>query len=259
MKHILFIYCVLVSSLAHAFGEPYQWSAGWAQGTYEYTGVMDEKNSLYIACPDKEPLSIVATVNGEKYGTYTNKPFTVIVNNTPYETPYKTDSREEAKNFYDMWSALRHANEIKLQTPDGKEILLPITKTFESLPSSRSNEFRCYTGFAMELIKAKQQADKPTNTTPLQPAELSVGWYHHSMWKIPVIEITSRTDDVFIQNIILNRGNCRITIPGEKPNNPRLPSRLKFGTKIEFYVSTMCQILEADIVTNRGTITYTFQ
>lgn len=99
---------------------------------------------------------------------------------------------------------------------------------------------------------------QPTNTTPLQPTELSVGWYHHSTWKIPVLEITSRTDDVFIQNIILNRGNCRIAAPGEKPNNPRLPARLKFGTKISFY-TTMCQILEADIVTNRGTITYTFQ
>lgn len=258
MKQILFIYCLLASTLAHAFGEPYIWSNGWAQGTFEYTGVMDEKNSLYIACPDKAPLSMVATIDGEKYGTYTNKPFTVIINGTPFDTPYITNSQVEAKNFYDMWSKLRGANEIKLQTPDGKEVLLPITKTYEAIPPIKPGEFHCFTGYAVELIKAKQIADRPTNTTPLQPTELSVGWYHHSTWKIPVLEITSRTDDVFIQNIILNRGNCRIAAPGEKLNNPRLPARLKFGTKISFY-TTMCQILEADIVTNRGTITYTFQ
>ena len=259
MKQILFVYCLLLSSLAHAFGEPYQWSSGWAQGTYEYAAVMDEKNSLYIACPDQAPLSMVATIDGEKYGSYANKPFTIIVNGTAYEKPYETQSKPDAANYYQMWESLISAREIKLTTPDGKSLLLPINNAAKVIPSNKSNDFHCSTGFGLEYMKAKRQADAPTNTTPLQPTELSVGWYNHDAWKIPVLQITSRTDDVFIQNIILNRGNCRITVPGERPSNPRLPARLKFGTEIKFYVASLCQILEADVITNRGTITYTFQ
>lgn len=201
---------------------------------------------------------MVATTDGEKYGSYANKPFTIIVNGTAYEKPYETQSKPDADNYYQMWESLISAREIKLTTPDGKSLLLPINNAEKVIPSNKSNDFHCFTGYRVAEIKV-QQANKPTNTIPLQPNELNVSWYNHSSWEIPVLQITSRTDDIFIQNIILNRGNCRITAPGERPSNPRLPARLKFGTEIKFYVASLCQILEADIMTNRGTITYTFQ
>lgn len=69
-KSMIATLLALLSTQAWAYGEAGQWSSGWGQGTTEYTAVVDEKNSLYIACNDTAKVSMTATVNGKEYGSY---------------------------------------------------------------------------------------------------------------------------------------------------------------------------------------------
>ncbi len=81
-------------------------------------------------------------------------------------------------------------------------------------------------------------------------------------------QIDSKADSVTIQGVKLNRGNCvvdfvvaqidsfQITQLGQK-GVMKEPKTLKFGEKIEG-ISQGCDIIEAEIQTNKGTWTFNF-
>jgi hypothetical protein len=70
------------------------------------------------------------------------------------------------------------------------------------------------------------------------------------------IRITSITDSIEIQSIVLNRGNCVVdwTFSGD----PRLPASLQFGSQ-ETFKSTCKGILEAVVKTDKGEWKFSFQ
>ena len=142
-KSMIATLLALLSTQAWAYGEAGQWSSGWGQGTTEYTAVVDEKNSLYIACNDTAKVSMTATVNGKEYGSYSDKSFNIDVDGSHYDTPYETESRVGENNFFDMWDKMRQAKTITITTADGQKLSLPVKGAATILPATRSKGFNC--------------------------------------------------------------------------------------------------------------------
>lgn len=154
MKKICFALALIsINSSAFAFGEFGQWSAGWGQGTSEYQATVNDKNKLYIACPDTygdeddKPVTMTLTVNGRDYGSYSNKGFDLIINNdgVRIQTPYETGYRAGHSNFEYMWKKLRTAKSIVAITHDGKKLALPTKNAAKALPALHSKNYACKT------------------------------------------------------------------------------------------------------------------
>ncbi|WP_316672910.1 hypothetical protein [uncultured Tolumonas sp.] len=240
-----------------AFDEAGRWSSGWGQGTSEYETKVSEQNKLYIACSDSKKVSMIATVNGKEYGSYSNIAFSLIVDGTQYDEPYNTESRVGGNNFYDMWEKLRKAHQIELLTSDGQKLTLPTQDAEKVLPSTNSKDFACL----MNNTAPEPAVSDNTSVQALQPNELSVGTRINRYWGVPILQVTSRTDKLVVTDIILNRGNCLIRNKSKfKVNGDlRLPVSIAFGNTAEFYiVPSNCNMLEVNVVTDRGNVVFTF-
>jgi hypothetical protein len=140
----------LLCSNAMAYGEAGRWSSGYAQGTTEYTAVVDEQNQLYIACDDIHKVSMIVTINGKEYLPETKRynpddpnAFAVVVDGERFDTPYLTESDAGESSFHDMWDKLRDAKTISIVTADAQQIALPIKDVASVLPATKSPEFGC--------------------------------------------------------------------------------------------------------------------
>jgi len=76
------------------------------------------------------------------------------------------------------------------------------------------------------------------------------------------LSITSLQDDVIIQDVVVNRGNCKIInikMLDRFNTAPLLPLTLKFGKSFDFGFTSNCEnILEAEVHTNKGNGRWTF-
>lgn len=146
MKRII-LSCALstLSCLAMAFGEIGQWSSGWGQGVSEYNVSDAQGNSLYIACSEDRPVSMILTLNGQEYGSYSEQGFDLLIDGQAIQTPYDTASRVGANNFLFAWEALRKARTLQAKTSDGQFIDLPTQGSAKTLPAQGSAEYVCQT------------------------------------------------------------------------------------------------------------------
>jgi hypothetical protein len=266
MKTIMLISSLLLSTYAHAYGEAGRWSKGWAQGTSEYAAVVDDNNQLYIACSDMKPVSMTATVAGQEYGSYSGKSFAILVDGSRFDAPYDTNSRVGENNFFDMWDKLRKAKSITLETSDGKQLALPTADASSILPATQSQQFGCLMGTGSTEESIEKPAAAPVNpaetSAPLQPNELSVVSQKIPPYGMPILLVTSRTENLTITDIVLNRGNCKVDsrAAGVIKDDIPLPTSLPFGSTEKFYIAPFsCQVLEATIVTARGAVTFAFE
>jgi hypothetical protein len=75
----------------------------------------------------------------------------------------------------------------------------------------------------------------------------------------PSVKIVAKVDNVTIQQVILNRGNCSgeviWTAPSGEPHS--LPKSLKFGETVTLPVK--CEVIEAEVKTDKGNWTFKFE
>lgn len=64
----------------------------------------------------------------------------------------------------------------------------------------------------------------------------------------PAVIITSKADLLEVQDIIVNRGNCKIAYISEK----QLPKKLKFGDDSSFVFPAPCNPIEIRVKTDKG-------
>lgn len=148
MKRII-LSCTLctLSSLAMAFGEIGQWSSGWGQGVSEYNVSDAQGNSLYIACSEDRSVSMILTLNGQEYGSYSEQGFDLLIDGQEIQTPYDTASRVGANNFLFAWEALRKAKTLLAITSDGARVELSTRGSAKVLPAWGTAEYVCHTDF----------------------------------------------------------------------------------------------------------------
>ena len=142
MKTALLISVLLASFATTATAGKYVWTSGWGQGVTEYLVDDGNKNELNISCPDESgAISGYATINGNLYSS-DDGGFNVIVDGEAYNNPFKTDCNVCAANFPFFWSALRKANNIKIEA-GGKTVVLPTKNVGKVLPSLKSKNNTC--------------------------------------------------------------------------------------------------------------------
>ena len=65
------------------------------------------------------------------------------------------------------------------------------------------------------------------------------------------IEITAIVDDVEVQDIIVNRGNCTVFAKNRR-NRVRLPRQLHYGEYITVATNPRCSASEIEVITDDG-------
>jgi hypothetical protein len=84
-------------------------------------------------------------------------------------------------------------------------------------------------------------------------APLKISYSHQKLvyGYLPVVKVTSVTDKLIVNDIIVNRGNCGVS---RKMNDgrDRYPFELKYGQHSFIGVDQGCNILEIIVKTNHG-------
>lgn len=106
------------------------------------------------------------------------------------------------------------------------------------------------------------EEDSETTVTYSQPA-VKVETYNkiNPIWHLEyiLVKIFSVVDEVVINDVILNRGNCKIENIDVFSKRPIIPKNLKFGESVSVSFSAPCEkALQLDIITNQGNWTWTF-
>lgn len=70
--------------------------------------------------------------------------------------------------------------------------------------------------------------------------------------RMKTIKIVSTNDNLIVQKVVINRGNCEVTNSASYTNNK--PIKLKYGHAIEVHTWSNCNILEMKVSTNYGVI-----
>ena len=260
---------------AMAYGEAGRWSKGWGQGTTEYVAVVDEQNQLYIACNDMRKVSMTATVNGKKYGSYAKQGFAIVIDDQRFDEPYETESQVGESNFFYLWDKLRSAKTIAIETADAQQLALPTQDATSVLPATQSADFGCLAwnkaatespAPAPALAPTPEPMPTPTQASAvLSPSTFDVSWRVEDFWvdtpvykqlhvtaDNKVLHVVSRSDRITVHQAVINRGNCRNT-PIDK-----IPLRLGFGEETRFILGRNCNILELQLLTDQGEVTYQF-
>ena len=80
-------------------------------------------------------------------------------------------------------------------------------------------------------------------------------WEHstrHTNGTYFAVEITSLEDQVSVEDMIVNRGNCDYSKTTPYSNKPYLPTELKYGEAIELNIYDDCSLTEIEVVTDSG-------
>lgn len=276
---------LLPAGSAMAYGEAGRWSSGWGQGTTEYAAVVDEHNQLYIACNDLRKVRMTATVNGTQYGGTDQPGFAIVIDGQRFDEPYDTESQVGESNFFLLWDKLRSAKAVGVVTADGQQLALPTQDAASVLPATQSADFECLTwdkdttvspaspaspASTRVQLPASTSIPKPapapeTTSAILSPSTFEVSWrvedfrvdtpvykQLHVTADNKVLHVVSRSDRITVHQAAINRGNCRNT-PIDK-----LPLTLDFGEETRFILGRNCNILELQLLTDQGVVTYQF-
>jgi hypothetical protein len=117
------------------------------------------------------------------------------------------------------------------------------------------------------LLSACAKAEAPVSVSKINTPNR----WERSPTSVPLVKIVAK-DNVTIQQVILNRGNCQA--PWNEQTAPtnalremwlgmvgiQLPKSLKFGETLELpLVAGVCELLEAEVKTDKGDWTFTFE
>ena len=69
---------------------------------------------------------------------------------------------------------------------------------------------------------------------------------------VPIVYITSITDQITIKDVTVNRGNCQ----GTSYAKSKLPKVLKYGQQADFGLIAGCNVKEIKVITNMGERTF---
>ena len=83
------------------------------------------------------------------------------------------------------------------------------------------------------------------------PVQIELG--ENSVWHTPQLRITALDNEIVVQSVKVNRGNCKV-LPQDK-----LPVKLRYGRMLKVEVNQCSgKILEVEVSTNIDTLTFTF-
>lgn len=72
------------------------------------------------------------------------------------------------------------------------------------------------------------------------------------------VKVKAISDEVTVEDVIVNRGNCKIENKNFFNGKPILPKQLKFGESVSVSFSGPCEAAQVDVVTNDGSWTVSY-
>lgn len=84
---------------------------------------------------------------------------------------------------------------------------------------------------------------------------------HPAGTRYVTVVVTARDDGVMVKNIVVNRGNCRITNQKYLYSSNKetiLPATLRYGRSVEVSFYNNCVASEVDVTTGKGGWQYTY-
>lgn len=73
-----------------------------------------------------------------------------------------------------------------------------------------------------------------------------------------LVKVKALEDNVTVEDLIVNRGNCKIENTDFLSSRPILPKKLKFGESVSVSFSGPCEASQVDVVTNKGRWTLSY-
>lgn len=75
-----------------------------------------------------------------------------------------------------------------------------------------------------------------------------------------VVKVTSKADEITIEDMQVNRGNCKVKKYAEAMNKGlTFPRTLRFGEAYEYYYHRPCELTEVEVITDLGDWTWSFE
>lgn len=72
------------------------------------------------------------------------------------------------------------------------------------------------------------------------------------------VKVKTIQDDVTVEDIIVNKGNCKIENQNAYTRKPIIPKQLKFGESVSVAFTAPCETTQVDVVTNNGSWTVSY-
>lgn len=102
-----------------------------------------------------------------------------------------------------------------------------------------------------ENIVEEPELIEPEDAVEIQVKEMTGNMFSTQM-TVPVVEVTAIVDSVEVQDVIGNRGNCKMT----SVRQAEFPRNLQFGEKATAGFTAGCNLIQIDVVTDRGTFSF---
>lgn len=72
------------------------------------------------------------------------------------------------------------------------------------------------------------------------------------------VKVKAIQDQVTVEDIIVNKGNCKIENINDFTRKPIIPKQLKFGESVSVAFTAPCEATQVDVVTNDGSWTVSY-
>ena len=109
---------------------------------------------------------------------------------------------------------------------------------------------------AVMLIIGLSGCDSTPEQSPvrIEAKSLSSDWGGYII-SVPVVEVTAMTDEVTIENVIANNGNCKMTAITQ--NN--FPKSLSYGERVQAGYTAKCNLVKVEVITDKGNWSVEFE
>lgn len=97
--------------------------------------------------------------------------------------------------------------------------------------------------------------EEPVETE--QAVDIQISEITNNMFSIPItsqnVDVTAIVDSVEVQEVIGNRGNCKMT----SVHQANFPRSLQYGESVTAGFIAGCRLIQVDVVTDKGTFSFT--
>lgn len=108
---------------------------------------------------------------------------------------------------------------------------------------------------ATEAVEAENivedEPSQPEQAVEIQIQAITSNTFGGAM-TVPVVEVTAIVDSVEVQDVVGNRGNCKMT----SVRQAEFPRSLQFGEKATAGFTANCNLIQVDVVTDKGTFSF---
>lgn len=109
---------------------------------------------------------------------------------------------------------------------------------------------------AVMLIIGLSGCDSTPEESPVRitAKSLSSDWGGYTI-SVPVVEVTAVTDEVIIEDVIANNGNCKMTAITQKS----FPKTLNYGQVVKAGYTAKCNLVKVEVITDKGNWSVEFE